>query len=206
MSYFKVGEPYYKIGDWVKIPPSTNLSMFGSDPCTLYADLRNTNLKNNLKHIIDMSYDKIREESKGERDMYYLACDIKTKNTVACYTNIKKVIFNDPATIIFWKDGSKTVVKCGPDEKYDPEKGMAMAIAKRVYGTSETGGNYYNIFKKWLPEEKTLKDALDPMVNNDLVPTFTTKEDALDAIHSITEGLSQLNKKDFNERLDRVRK
>ena len=44
---------------------------------------------------------------------------------------IKKVIFNPPATIIFWKDGSKTVVKCN-GEAFDPEKGMAMAISRKV--------------------------------------------------------------------------
>ena len=27
-------------------------------------------------------------------------------------SGIKKVIFNPPATIVFWEDGSKTVVKC----------------------------------------------------------------------------------------------
>lgn len=63
---------------------------------------------------------------------------------------IKNVIFNDPATIIFWTDGTKTVVKA-QDEAYDPEKGMAMAIAKKALGNQ---GNYCNVFKKWLPEEE----------------------------------------------------
>lgn len=63
---------------------------------------------------------------------------------------IKKVIFNDPATIIIWVDGAKTVVKCGEGDVYDPEKGMAMAIAKRFLGDK---GNYYEVFKKWLPED-----------------------------------------------------
>lgn len=63
---------------------------------------------------------------------------------------IKDVIFNDPATIVLWKDGSKTVVKA-KDEKFDPEKGLAMAISKRVMGDK---GNYYETFKKWLPEKK----------------------------------------------------
>lgn len=48
---------------------------------------------------------------------------------------IKKIIFNPPATIIFWKDGSKTVVKCD-GEAFDPEKGMAMAISRKVLGDS----------------------------------------------------------------------
>lgn len=62
---------------------------------------------------------------------------------------IKKVIFNDPATIILWHDGTKTVVKTQNGEKYDPEKGMAMAISKKYFGNT---GRYYNIFKKWVPE------------------------------------------------------
>lgn len=62
---------------------------------------------------------------------------------------IKKVIFNNPATIVFWSDGSKTVVKSHLDD-YDPEKGLAMAIAKKALGNE---GNYYNVFKKWLPKD-----------------------------------------------------
>ena len=64
--------------------------------------------------------------------------------------NIKNVIFNDPATIVFWADGTKTVVKnCDPC--YDPEKGLAMAIAKKHLGNE---GRYYNVFKKWLPTDE----------------------------------------------------
>ena len=63
---------------------------------------------------------------------------------------IKNVIFNDPATIVFWEDGSKTVVKRLEDEVFDPEKGLAMAIAKKSLGNQ---GNYYEVFKKWLPTE-----------------------------------------------------
>lgn len=68
-------------------------------------------------------------------------------NGKAPYGNlaIKKVIFNDPATIVYWKDGTKTVVKAGADEYFDKEKGLAMAISKKVLGNK---GNYYNTFKK----------------------------------------------------------
>ena len=64
---------------------------------------------------------------------------------------IKKVIFKDPATIMLWSDGTKTVVKCGENDVYDPKKGLAMAIAKKALGNK---GNYYNEFKKLLPEEE----------------------------------------------------
>ena len=41
----------------------------------------------------------------------------------------RDVMFKPPATIVFWSDRSKTVVKTQKDEKYDPEKGLAMAIS-----------------------------------------------------------------------------
>lgn len=78
----------------------------------------------------------------------YGACSMNTHNEVGL--SIENVIFNDPATIVFWSDGTKTVVKAQSGDTFDPEKGLAMAISKRVYGNS---GNYYNALKKWLPDE-----------------------------------------------------
>ena len=49
---------------------------------------------------------------------------------------IKEVILNDPYTIVNWSDGTKTVIKCGHGDYYDPEKGITWAIAKRALGTS----------------------------------------------------------------------
>ena len=59
---------------------------------------------------------------------------------------IKRVIFNDPATIVLWDDDTKTIVKA-ENETFDPEKGLAMAIAKKALGNE---GNYYNELKKYL--------------------------------------------------------
>ena len=64
---------------------------------------------------------------------------------------IEKVIFNDPATIVFWSDGTKTVVKCQDDEIFDKEKGLAMAISKKFLGNQ---GNYYNVFKRFVPADE----------------------------------------------------
>ena len=72
---------------------------------------------------------------------------------------IKDVIFNEPATIILWADGTKTVVKCQEGEGYDPEKGMAMAISKKALGNK---GNYCEVFKKWLPKEE-VETERDPI-------------------------------------------
>lgn len=61
------------------------------------------------------------------------------------------VIFNDPATIVFWNDGSKTVVRAQGEDKFDPEKGLAMAFAKKMFGNNH---DYYIQFKRWLKKAK----------------------------------------------------
>lgn len=71
---------------------------------------------------------------------------------------IKKVVFNNPATIVIWRDDVKTVVKCGEGDTFDPEKGLAMAISKRFFGNK---GNYCNIFKKWVPEQPKRPEKSD---------------------------------------------
>lgn len=98
----------------------------------------------------------------------YLECGLtqQTSSAPNIRKKIKKVIFNDPATIILWQTGEKTVVKCGEYEDYDPEKGFAMAIAKYVFGNQ---GNYYEIFKKWLPEEEkeeTITRSFNDIIND----------------------------------------
>lgn len=47
---------------------------------------------------------------------------------------VEKVIFNKPATIVFWSDNTKTVVVCGKDDTYDKEKGFYIACAKKLFG------------------------------------------------------------------------
>lgn len=64
---------------------------------------------------------------------------------------IKNVIYNDPATIIFWGDGTKTIVKCQEGDIYDSEKGLAIAIAKKALGNK---GNFNDVFKKWACKDK----------------------------------------------------
>ena len=75
---------------------------------------------------------------------------------------IANVIFNDPATVVFWSDGSKTVVKCQEGDVFDPEKGLAMAITKKFFGNK---GCYCNEIKKWTEpwyEENRTTHSLDP--------------------------------------------
>lgn len=68
-----------------------------------------------------------------------------------CRVSIRKVIFNDPATIVLWSDGSKTVVKCGPEDSYDMEKGLAMAIVKKMAGNDN---RFHKVFKQYSKKKK----------------------------------------------------
>lgn len=69
---------------------------------------------------------------------------------------IKDVVFNDPATIVFWSDGTKTVVKTQNNETFDPEKGLAMAISKKALGNK---GNYFNEIRKWIDKSSSDKSG-----------------------------------------------
>lgn len=71
------------------------------------------------------------------------------RKTTMNLPEIKKVIFNEPTTIVLWADGTKTIVKCQKRDTYSKETGLAMAICKKAFGNK---GNFNEVFKKWIPE------------------------------------------------------
>ena len=73
-----------------------------------------------------------------------LGTDTTLKWSLYSDTDIARVIFHGPATIVYWMDGTKTVVKCMEGEEFDYEKGLAMAVCKRIYGA-----RFHEIFKEW---------------------------------------------------------
>lgn len=73
------------------------------------------------------------------------------RNTHQSKPSIKEVMFNNPATIVFWSDDTKTVVKAKDGEQFDKEKGLAMAISKKFLGNKY---EYYNEFEKWISESE----------------------------------------------------
>ena len=54
-------------------------------------------------------------------------------DTKYIYPVPKKIIFNNPATIVYWEDGDKTVVKCMAEQRFDAEAGYAAAFMKKIY-------------------------------------------------------------------------
>lgn len=61
-----------------------------------------------------------------------------------------KVIFNGPATIIYWPSNDKTVVKLGPNDVYDAEKALLWAFFEHMH-PGYTKSELRRQLEKWLP-------------------------------------------------------
>lgn len=56
--------------------------------------------------------------------------------------SIKKVIFNGNRTIIIWRNGTKTIVKCSDDEQFDKYAGFSAAIVKALFGSTSAAQKF----------------------------------------------------------------
>ena len=88
--------------------------------------------------------------TNGRREKIGKMKDIVT--TESRDIKIRKVIFSGPATIVFWNDGDKTVVKCTKGDQLNYEMGIAMCTLKKLFGDSYL--DFKKALKKWAPEEK----------------------------------------------------
>lgn len=79
----------------------------------------------------------------------------KSKMTYGC-PDIKKVIFNEPATIVIWDDGTKTVVKCSEGDTYSEWSGLAFCICKKLMGDE-----FHKVFKHWCDRDDIRKPIYD---------------------------------------------
>ena len=73
---------------------------------------------------------------------------------------ITRVLYNGPATIIFWSDDTKTIAKCNPEDKYNRELGFLIAFMKKIGNSTMLN----TLLANWVPAAKgnqtvTLKDV-----------------------------------------------
>lgn len=90
----------------------------------------------------------------------------KKENTMTekyAIPSIKKVIYNPPATIVYWGDGTKTVVKCCKADIYDAEKGFAMAVIKKL--CSNESALFHKLFKTWACDYKVVDTSNIPTIS-----------------------------------------
>lgn len=79
----------------------------------------------------------VKEEPKRKK---HVARHLKSYKVTTVCSEIEKVIFNDPATIVIWKNGAKTIVKCQKDkgDVYNKEVGLALCCMKAMFGNDNT--------------------------------------------------------------------
>ena len=76
-------------------------------------------------------------------------------------TYIKEVIYNDPAVVVIWNDGTKTVSKCDYGDNFNPEFGLILCVLKKVIGNEQVA----KLLMNWVPDNVngltkiTLKDV-----------------------------------------------
>ena len=86
----------------------------------------NKPMSSDVKKILNSIYGRENAMRKG-----YIYRPSKENNSMVP----NQIIFNPPATIVFWKDGSKTVVKCAEGEKFDPYTGFCYAFTEHFLGS-----------------------------------------------------------------------
>lgn len=106
---------------------------------------------------------------------------------------IKKIIYNPPATVILWNDGTKTTSKCEYGDVYSKEMGFMLCVLKKKYG-NQTLHNMLNTYVYGVPEvykekepvvwenkpiKKKKKVALKDPYKEFEVKTFNSLEDYL---------------------------
>lgn len=85
---------------------------------------------------------------------------LTTNFTTVVFPVISKVVFNDPATIVWFSDGTKVIVKKSESDTYSKEHALLYAIAKRLYGKVDYDGNVAsNGFMTFL--KKTVQNGID---------------------------------------------
>lgn len=165
---FKFGTPW---DSTVKITPIEKIRIDGKEltPIGKISINKNTtSIDNNIVNIIsnatkkqfydDEILDFLLEDlvkakaEETEKELQKLIKKEKRAKINDFIASIKHVYFNEPYTIIIWKDGTKTVVKCQEDDTYDKEKGLAMCIIKKQIGCNLNDFN--TIFKKLIYEKE----------------------------------------------------
>ena len=71
----------------------------------------------------------------------------------------KKIMRNGPATIVFWEDGTKTVVKKMPGDKDDIYAAFCAAFTKKHFGSNEKVKAVVNSLAQ--PSEKEMNEIVD---------------------------------------------
>lgn len=81
---------------------------------------------------------------------------------------IEKVIYNKPAVIVVWSDGTKTRSTCDKEDIWNPELGLMLCVMKKVMGQDFTS----KLYRDWAIQI----DSSDIVNNESTAKTITLKD------------------------------
>lgn len=229
--YDKIGASYYSLG-MIILPEMLRHFENAITPqmlkCRLYVTNVRENLNGQLVPAVQFKFyvkDVVSVYEKEEKDMRknVTTVDDVYKNMTDCQQkvclfmigealkqakgsftpdSIKKVIYNDPATIIFWSDGTKTIVKCMENEDYDPEKGFMAAVTKKVFGDKYGWVMRHHV--KPAVENENKVDALMDSIDDFASRKRKSMENALDIrAKMVASGATKWELETFDEFMTR---
>ena len=125
------------------------------DPCDVI-DVHYYVQSNSIGQVKSMRFETDSYCGKGGITLFYEGVisdieDVMSKGITGL--KVEKVVFNPPYTIVIFGDGIKEIVKVDDYDVFSPEVGVAMAIAKRIFGN-------YSEFTKFV--DKFVKKAKCP--------------------------------------------
>lgn len=89
----------------------------------------------------------------------------------------KEVIFAPPATIVYWQDGTKTVVKCSEEDEFSEEMGFVLCFMKKMFGNKGSYNNYINDAlvgaKRYYPDLSSEVPEFIQQIKEDVLRIFT---------------------------------
>ena len=96
------------------------------------------------KDILKKLHDDINKQSRIDNSFgsYY-------EDDNGNVTYIKEVIYNDPAVVVIWNDGTKTVSKCDYGDNFNPEFGLILCVLKKVIGNEQVA----KLLMNWVPND-----------------------------------------------------
>ena len=86
---------------------------------------------------------------------------LNSEDTSNILDDIKQVIFNDPATIVTFSDGTKVCVKANENDKFSKEVGLMYALVKRLYANDVDENGYLKSTGLGEKINKIIKNAVD---------------------------------------------
>lgn len=113
---------------------------------------------------------------------------------------VDHIFYDNVATVVFWTDGTKTVVKCAEGTPYDEYSAFCIALAKKIYGNNSALKRAIKNHAKYSKKRQIEKKFNDAADNFEKVETENKIEEAvrkyINHIHKNLADTFQSNKEE----------